>query len=56
MHNAWTHLGDLFGLPASGKKVKANQFQIEYVKNGKIFEHWRQSDDLGMIKPLGKIA
>jgi len=51
-----THLGDLFGLSASGKKVKVNQIQIEYIKNEKIIEHWRQSDDLSMMKQLGKIA
>jgi len=50
-----THLGELFGLPATGKKVNVNQMQIEYIKNEKIVEHWRQSDDLGMMKQLGKI-
>ncbi len=50
-----THLGDLFGIPPTGKKVKVNQMQIEYIKNGKIFEHWRQSDDMGMMKQLGQI-
>jgi hypothetical protein len=24
-------------------------------EHGKIIEHWRQSDDLGMMKQLGKI-
>lgn len=41
-----THLGDLFGQPSTGKKVKINQMQIEKIKNGKIIEHWRVSDDL----------
>lgn len=47
-----THKDDLFGLPATGKKVVVNQMQIERIKNGKIIEHWRQSDDLGMMKQL----
>lgn len=50
-----THLGDLFGMPPTGKKVKVSQMQIEYIKDGKIFEHWRQSDDMGMMKQLGQI-
>lgn len=50
-----THTGDLFGLPPTGKKVKVNQMQIERIKEGKIVEHWRQSDDLGMMKQLGQI-
>ena len=48
-----THLGDLFGMPPTGKKVNVNQMQIEYIKNGKIVEHWRQSDDMGMMRQLG---
>ncbi|MES2122318.1 MAG: ester cyclase [Chlamydiota bacterium] len=50
-----THQGDLFGLPPTGKKVKVNQMQIERIVDGKIVEHWRQSDDLGMMKQLGQI-
>lgn len=50
-----THQDDLFGLPATGKKVVVNQMQIERIENGKIIEHWRQSDDLGMMKQLGQI-
>ena len=50
-----THKGDLFGLPPTGKKVKINQMQIERIKDGQIVEHWRQSDDLGMMRLLGQI-
>lgn len=50
-----THLGELFGISPTGKKVKINQMQIEYIKDGKIVEHWRQSDDMGMMKQLGQI-
>jgi len=46
-----THLGDLFGNPPTGKKVKINQMQIEQLKDGKIIEHWRISDDL--MKQIG---
>lgn len=34
-----THLGDLFGIAPTGKKIKINQMQIEHIKNGKIIEH-----------------
>ncbi len=50
-----THEGNLFGLLPTGKKVKVNQMQIEYIEDGKIIAHWRQSDDLGMLRQLGKI-
>lgn len=48
-----THAGDFFGIPATGRRVVVNQFQIERIENGKIVEHWRQSDDLGMMRQLG---
>ena len=51
-----THEGDLFGLAATGKKVIVNQMQIERIENGQIVEHWRQSDDLGMLRQLGQMA
>lgn len=51
-----THAGELFGMPATGKKVVVNQFQFEHIQDGKIIEHWRQSDDLGMMKQLGQIV
>jgi len=48
-----THIGDFFGIAPTGKVVKVNQMQIERIVNGKIVEHWRQSDDLGMLQQLG---
>jgi predicted ester cyclase len=50
-----THKSDLFGIAPTGKIVKVNQMQIERIVNGKIVEHWRQSDDLGMLQQLDKI-
>jgi steroid delta-isomerase-like uncharacterized protein len=50
-----THLGDLFGLAPTGKKVNVNQMQIERMINGQIVEHWRVTDDLTFLKELGQI-
>lgn len=50
-----THTGDFFGIPATGKSVKVSQMQIEYIKNGQITEHWRQTDELGLMRQLGAI-
>jgi steroid delta-isomerase-like uncharacterized protein len=50
-----THLGDFFGLPATRRRVEVRQFQIERMENGQIVEHWRQSDDLGMMRQLGLV-
>ncbi len=49
-----TQTGDYFGTPPTGKKVAVNQMQFERIdKDGKMCEHWRQSDDLGRLEQLG---
>lgn len=50
-----THKADLFGIPPTGKVITVNQMQIERIIDGKIVEHWRQSDDLGLLQQLGQI-
>ena len=50
-----THLGDFFGIPATGKSVDVDQINIEYVHNGKITEHWRITDQLTLMTQLGVI-
>jgi len=50
-----THTGNFFGIPATGKPFRASQFQIERFQNGQIIEHWRQTDDLGLLRQLGLI-
>jgi steroid delta-isomerase-like uncharacterized protein len=50
-----THRGDLFGMPATGRRVQISQMQFERLQDGKIVEHWRQSDDLGMMRQLGLV-
>ena len=50
-----THQGDFFGLPPTGKKIAVMQMQIERIKNGKIVEHWRLTDDLALLRQLGQI-
>lgn len=48
-----TQTQQLFDLPPSGKRVSVNQITIEKIKNGKIVEHWRVTDELTMMKQLG---
>lgn len=47
-----TNTGELFGNPPTGKKIKVNQIQFEQIKDGKIVEHWRVTDELLMQKQL----
>jgi steroid delta-isomerase-like uncharacterized protein len=50
-----THLGDFFGIAPTGKQIRVNQMQIERIKNNKIIEHWRVTDDLNLMRQLGRI-
>ena len=50
-----THTGDFFGIAATGRNVRVNQINIEYVTAGRIIEHWRLTDELLLIKQLGII-
>jgi steroid delta-isomerase-like uncharacterized protein len=48
-----TQRDSLFGLPPTGKTIHVNQINIEKLRNGKIAEHWRVTDELTMMKQLG---
>ena len=48
-----TQTNQLFDLAPSGKKITVNQITIERIRNGKIVEHWRVTDELSLMKQLG---
>jgi predicted ester cyclase len=50
-----TLLGELWGMQPNGRKIEVSQINIEYVKNGKIAEHWRITDELSMMRQLKQI-
>jgi predicted ester cyclase len=50
-----THLGELFGTAPTGKPVEVNQINIERIRNGRIVEHWRITDELEMQRQLGLV-
>jgi steroid delta-isomerase-like uncharacterized protein len=50
-----THEGDLFGVPPTRRKIKVMQIQIERIKNGRIVEHWRVTDELSLMRQLGVV-
>jgi steroid delta-isomerase-like uncharacterized protein len=51
-----THVGEFMGVPPSGKQIITTGMQIERVVDGQIVEHWRKSDDLGLMQQLGALA
>jgi steroid delta-isomerase-like uncharacterized protein len=48
-----THQGEFAGLAPTGQRVTTGGIQIERLVNGQIVEHWRKSDDLGLMQQLG---
>jgi steroid delta-isomerase-like uncharacterized protein len=50
-----TQKDTLFGILPTGKHIEVNQINIERLKNGRISEHWRVTNELTMMKQLGKV-
>ena len=50
-----THVGELLGIPPTGKRFAAQQVHWFRVADGKLAEHWAVRDDLGMMRQLGVI-
>lgn len=47
-----THLGDLRGFPASGRRLSFSGQSFYLVENGKAAGHWQTIDRLGFIQQL----
>lgn len=50
-----THLGELLGIPATGRTIAVAGIVIDRIADGKIVEEWNQSDLLGLMRTLGAI-
>src|SRR5207237_10714019 len=48
-----THLGDLFGIPPTGKPVAYPTLDLVRIAGGKIVERWGLDDQLGVMQQLG---
>jgi steroid delta-isomerase-like uncharacterized protein len=47
-----THERDLPGIPATGKKMQMTAIAIHRIADGKIGEHWSNTDELGLLQQL----
>jgi len=47
-----THQGELWGIPATGRKVEVRSVSTNRIEGGKIVEHWTSADRLGMMWQL----
>lgn len=50
-----THQGEFMGIPPTGKRMEITGIDVVRIENGKMVEHWGNSDDLGMMQQLGVI-
>lgn len=47
-----THTGEIFGIPASHKKVEIDIIDIIRLENGQYLEHWGQSNFADILKEI----
>jgi steroid delta-isomerase-like uncharacterized protein len=50
-----THAGPLMGMPPTGKHVKWTFISLHRIADGKIAEHWNETDTMGLMQQLGVI-
>lgn len=48
-----THSGTLFGIAPTGRSIDVRQMQIEWLRDGRIWQHWRITDELALMRQLG---
>ncbi len=48
-----THLGDMAGIPATGRTVNVSALAISRMVDGKQAEHWFSMDQLDVMRQLG---
>lgn len=47
------HAGEFMGMPASGKEYAISEIHIFRIEDGKVAEHWRDADMLGLMQQIG---
>jgi steroid delta-isomerase-like uncharacterized protein len=50
-----THRGEFMGVPATGKRVEVEGFDLVRVRDGLATEHWGQMDAMALMQQLGAI-
>ncbi len=49
-----THRGEFFGIPATGRRIRARGLQISrFNSDARMVERWGSSDQLGIFQQLG---
>jgi predicted ester cyclase len=45
----------MFGMPGNSRSFKEPIIHILRFRDGKVCEHWRVENELGMVKQLGRL-
>jgi steroid delta-isomerase-like uncharacterized protein len=49
------HAGDFMGMPASNREYAISETHIFRIRDGKVAEHWRDADMLGLLRQIGAL-
>jgi steroid delta-isomerase-like uncharacterized protein len=49
------HTGTFMGMPATGKAYTISETHIFRIRDGRVVEHWRDGDMLGLMQQLGAL-
>jgi len=50
-----THTGPFLGIPPTGKHAKWSFIDIHRIADGKLVEHWVETDQMSLMQQLGLI-
>jgi steroid delta-isomerase-like uncharacterized protein len=50
-----THTGTLFNMAPKGGRIDVRQMQFEWIRGGRIVQHWRLTDDLSLLRQIGQL-
>jgi steroid delta-isomerase-like uncharacterized protein len=53
--STFTHIGDLFGVPATGKRVNQSGMMVYRIKDGQVVEQWAEANMWGLMQQLGVV-
>ena len=52
---AATQVGEMMGMPPSGKRYEIGEIHVFRLRDGKVVEHWHQFDQMAMMRQLGAL-
>ena len=47
------HTGPPFGMAPTGRAIDVRQIEIEWLRDGRVWQHWRITDELSLMQQLG---